>query len=223
VLLVYALLAKDGPAKSPPKPLTTYLKILKEQDIWRFNGFYMVTFGGFVGLCSFLPIFFFDQYGVSRIQAGSFAALCVFGGSFLRPVGGYLADRIGGAKVLSFLYGATGLLLLALATLPSLPSALPLLFCTMACLGTGNGAVFQLVPQRFGKKMGVATGVIGPAGGIGGFFLPTLLGSLKSLTNTYAAGLLVFAIVAVWAMFALLRVRHEWRTKWHRTDLKIAV
>ncbi len=223
VLAMFAMLAKDGPAKAPPKPLSSYLKILKEQDIWRFNGFYMVTFGGFVGLASFLPIFFFDQYGATRVQAGSFAALCVFAGSLLRPVGGYLADRVGGIKVLSFLYGAIGLLLLALATLPSLPIALPLLFLTMACLGTGNGSVFQLVPQRFRKEIGVASGVIGASGGLGGFFLPTLMGSLKGLAGTYAAGLVIFALVAACAMLAMLRVRHEWRTVWTRADLEVAV
>jgi MFS transporter, NNP family, nitrate/nitrite transporter len=222
VLVVFALLAKDGPAKAPPKPLGSYLRILKESDCWRLNGFYMVTFGGFVGFASYLPVFFFDQYGVTKVQADSFAALCVFAGSFLRPFGGYLADRVGGVKVLSFLYGAIGFLLLALATLPSLPIALTLLFLTMACLGTGNGSVFQLVPQRFGKEIGVATGVIGASGGLGGFFLPTLMGSLKGLTGTFAAGLIVFALSAAIAMFAMLRVRHEWRTVW-TSDLEAAV
>lgn len=222
-LTVFALLAKDGPVKSAPKPLTSYLKILRERDIWWFNGFYMVTFGGFVGLASFLPIFFFDQYGVTKVQAGSFAALCVFAGSLLRPFGGYMADRVGGIKVLSFLYAVTALLLAAIASLPSLPIALPLLFATMACLGTANGSVFQLVPQRFSREIGVATGVVGAAGGLGGFFLPTLLGSLKGLAGTYAAGLMVFALAAACAMFAMLHVRHEWRAVWTRADLEVAV
>ncbi len=116
----------------------------------------MVTFGGFVGLASFLPMFFFDQYGVTKIQAGGFAALCVFAGSLLRPLGGFLADRLGGTRVLSALYVLVTLLLLTLSTLPSLPIAVGLLFLLMACLGTGNGSVFQLVPQRFANEIGVA-------------------------------------------------------------------
>jgi len=223
VLAVFALVAQDGPSKVPPKRLGSYLKILKESDCWRLSGFYMVTFGGFVGLASFLPIFFFDQYDVTKVQAGKFAALCVFAGSFLRPFGGYLADRVGGVKVLSFLYGAIGLLLLALATLPRLSIALPLLFLIMAFLGTGNGSVFQLVPQRFGKEIGVATGVIGASGGLGGFLLPTVMGSLKGLTGTFGVSLLVFALAASFAMFAMLRVRHEWRTVWTGDELEVAV
>ena len=223
VLVVFALFAKDGPVKSAPKPLTSYLKILKERDIWWFNGFYMVTFGGFVGLASFLPIFFFDQYGVTKVQAGSFAALCVFAGSLLRPFGGYLADRIGGVKVLSFLYATIAVLLFALVSLPILPIALPLLFATMACLGIGNGSVFQLVPQRFSREIGVATGVVGAAGGLGGFFLPTVLGFVKGLTGTYAAGLLIFALAAACAMLAMLHVRREWRAVWTRAEMEVAV
>ncbi|MBV8772933.1 MAG: NarK/NasA family nitrate transporter [Deltaproteobacteria bacterium] len=223
VLTLFALVAQDGPGKAAPKPLGNYLKLLKEPDCWRLSGFYMVTFGGFVGLASFLPIFFFDQYGVTKVQAGSFAALCVFAGSFLRPVGGYLADRVGGIKVLSFLYGAIGLMLFTLAALPSLFVALPLLFFTMACLGAGNGSVFQLVPQRFRKEIGVATGVIGASGGLGGFFVPTLMGSLKGMTGTFAAGLVLFALIAAYAMFAMLRVGPEWRTVWTRSDLEAAV
>jgi len=223
VLVVFALLAQDGPMKSAPKPLASYLKILSQRDIWRFNGFYMVTFGGFVGLASFLPIFFFDQYGVTKVQAGSFAALCVFAGSFLRPLGGYLADRAGGIRVLSVLYGCVAILLVALAALPGLATALSLLFATMACLGTGNGSVFQLVPQRFGNEIGVATGIVGAAGGLGGFFLPTILGFLKGLTGSYTAGLMVFALAAVFAMLAMLRVRHEWRSAWTRAGMEVAV
>ena len=221
-LLDFWLFARESPDSPPPKSLRNYLDLLREPDAWWFNGFYMVTFGGFVGLASFLPIFFFDQYGVSRVQAGSFAAACVFAGSLLRPMGGYLADRLGGIRVLSFLYIVIAVLLLALSSLPTLSLAVVLLFLIMACLGTGNGSVFQLVPQRFGKEIGVATGVVGAAGGLGGFFLPTVLGSLKGLEGSYGAGLLLFALVAASAALALARVKHSWREVWARPDLDVA-
>jgi len=221
-LMTFWLLAKDSPNRPPAKPLRNYLNLLKESDLWWFNGFYMVTFGGFVGLASFLPIFFFDQYAVTRVQAGGFAALCVVSGSLLRPLGGCLADHLGGIRVLSMLYAMIILLLLAVSFLPALPIAVALLFLIMACLGTGNGSVFQLVPQRFGNEIGVATGLVGAAGGLGGFFLPTLLGGLKSLEGSYAAGLIVFALAAGCALVALLNIQHVWRQGWARNELGVS-
>ncbi|MGO9062930.1 MAG: nitrate/nitrite transporter [Candidatus Binataceae bacterium] len=221
-LAIFWLFARESAAQPPARPLRSYLNLLKEADVWWFNGFYMVTFGGFVGLASFLPMFFFDQYGVTRIQAGGFAALCVFAGSLLRPLGGFLADRLGGTRVLCALYASVTLLILTLSTLPPLPIAVGLLFLIMACLGTGNGSVFQLVPQRFGNEIGVATGVIGAAGGLGGFFLPTMLGGLKGLEGSYSVGLILFALAAASAMAALLGVRRGWRQAWAKAELGAA-
>lgn len=219
---VFWLFARERPERPPAKPLRKYLELLREPDVWWFNAFYMVTFGGFVGLASFLPILFFDQYGVTRVQAGSFAAGCVFAGSFMRPLGGYLADRLGGTRVLCCLYAIVALLMLAIASLPPLEFAIPLLFAVMACLGIGNGSVFQLVPQRFGNEIGAATGVVGAAGGLGGFFLPTILGSLRSLLGSYSAGLMLFGFAAFCAMLALLRLSREWRMSWADADMDIA-
>ncbi len=221
-LAVFWRFAKESPNQPPARPLHSYLGLLAEPDLWWFNGFYMVTFGGFVGLASFLPMFFYDQYAVTRVQAGGFAALCVFAGSLLRPLGGFLADRFGGIKVLSALYAMTAALLLGAACLPALAAAVALLFLIMACLGTGNGAVFQLVPQRFGDEIGVATGLVGAAGGLGGFCLPTVLGGLKSLEGSYAAGLIVFALAAACAMLALLNVAQQWRRAWARGELGVS-
>ncbi|HEV3025030.1 MAG TPA: MFS transporter, partial [Pirellulales bacterium] len=100
VLAFFVLFAKDSPTSPPPQTLADYAVVARERDLWWFCLFYSVTFGGFVGLASFLNIFFHDQYGLSRANAGSFATLCVVAGSFLRPVGGYAADRIGGVRLL---------------------------------------------------------------------------------------------------------------------------
>jgi NNP family nitrate/nitrite transporter-like MFS transporter len=218
-LAIFCAFAREYHVRPAPKPFASYLRILRELDLWRFNGFYMVTFGGFVGLASFLPIYFFDQYGVTRVQAGEFAALCVFAGSLLRPLGGFLADRVGGIRVLCLLYGAIAMLVAGIAMLPPLAAAVPLLFLTMACLGVGNGSVFQLVPQRFEEEIGVATGIVGAAGGLGGFFLPTVMGMLKGATGSYASGLLMFALASAGAMLAMLRVRREWRRGWARSEM----
>src|SRR2546423_1634739 len=133
--------------------------------------FYSVTFGGFVGLATFLNSFFRVQYELSPVHAGYFATACVIAGSLLRPVGGYLADHVGGIRMLTGLYLGVFALLACQALLPPLAIATVLLFFCMGLLGMGNGAVFQLVPLRFPREIGVITGIVGAAGGIGGVFL----------------------------------------------------
>ncbi len=209
VLVVFAIFARE-PLRSTTRSRSPR-ELLRIPDAWRLNAFYAVTFGGFVGLASFLPMFFVDQYGSARVTAGSWAAACVFAGSFLRPVGGLAADRFGGARVLSFLYVLVAGLAVAASFLLPLPMELCLLVVMMGSLGMGNGAVFQLVGQRFPKDVGVATGIVGAAGGIGGFLLPSLLGLMKQLTGSYGTGLLLFAAAAASAALALMVVQHEWR------------
>ena len=209
-LFTFVLFAKDSPSQPAPKPLTAYAAVLRHADTWWFCLFYSVTFGGFVGLAVFLNSFFYLQYGLERVQAGYFATVCVIAGSFLRPVGGYLADRFGGIRMLTFLYVGIGVMMLGLATLPPLALGTALMFAGMGMLGMGNGSVFQLVPQRFPKEIGVMTGIVGAAGGLGGFFLPNILGSLRQLTNTFSGGFLIFALVGFGCAVALLQVSRAW-------------
>jgi NNP family nitrate/nitrite transporter-like MFS transporter len=210
-LAVFFLFAKDSPSQPAPRPLADYLKVLRLSDTWWFCLFYAVTFGGFVGLASFLSIFFHDQYALSPVAAGTFATACVISGSCLRPVGGYLADRFGGIRMLVAFYLGVGVLMAGLAALPSLAVGTVLMFVVMGLLGMGNGSVFQLVPQRFPREIGVITGVVGAAGGLGGFFLPSVLGGLKQLTGTFAGGFLAFALVGFGCAFALVRVSRVWQ------------
>ncbi|MCI0462040.1 MAG: MFS transporter [Gemmataceae bacterium] len=207
---LFTLLAKDSPNQPAPKPLSAYGAVLRQRDTWWFCLFYSVTFGGFVGLASFLSIFFHDQYELSRINAGYFTTLCVIAGSFLRPVGGYLSDRFGGLRMLTALYLGVGALMLGVASLPPLALATVLLFAGMGMLGMGNGAVFQLVPQRFPREIGVITGIVGAAGGVGGFFLPTLLGGLKEVSGSFSGGFVVFGLVGLACAGALLYVSRAW-------------
>src|SRR5262249_15944481 len=210
MLVLFFLFAKDSPNQPAPQPLRSYAAVLGQRDTWWFCLFYSVTFGGFVGLASFLNTFFKVQYGLGKVEAGYFATACVIAGSFLRPVGGYLADRLGGVRVLVALYALAGLALLYVATLPALYPAAVTLFLAMGLLGMGNGSVFQLVPQRFPREIGVITGVVGAAGGVGGFFLPNLLGSLKQLTGTCAGGFLVFPRVGRGCACALVYASRAW-------------
>ncbi|MBI1870321.1 MAG: NarK/NasA family nitrate transporter [Chlamydiae bacterium] len=209
-LLIFIKLAQESPNRPPPKKLVDYLSIFQEKDTFWFSLFYSITFGGFVGLASFLGIFFHDQYGLSKITAGYFTALCVFAGSFFRPVGGYLADRFGGVRMLTLLFSLVSLLMMGVGFLPILPIVTALIFLGMTCLGMGNGAVFQLVPLRFQKEIGVITGVVGAAGGMGGFFLPTLLGFFKDKTGSYGVGFMLFALAALSSLMALRMVQSGW-------------
>jgi len=215
VLLLFIVLAKNSPNCPPRKSLKDYLRILSIADAWWLMFFYSVSFGGFVGLSSFLPIYFHDQYGLSPIMAGYFTAACVFAGSLARPFGGALADRIGGVRTLSFVYAiaATALLMVSRG-MPQANVALGILIAGMAALGAGNGAVFQLVPQRFGRSVGVMTGLVGMMGGVGGFYLAASLGYAKQFTGSYAPGFVIFAGLALLALAAIALVGARWRKSW---------
>jgi NNP family nitrate/nitrite transporter-like MFS transporter len=223
VFVVYLLLAKDSPNCPPAKSLGDYLKILKDRDAWWFMFFYSVTFGGFVGLAASLTIYFNDQYGLSPVTAGYFTAACVFAGSLFRPVGGMLADRIGGIRSLSAMYMLAAVFLVIVSTgLPQAWMALAVFVAAMLVLGMGNGAVFQLVPQRFHREIGVMTGLVGMAGGIGGFYLASSLGYAKQLTGQYQIGFLIFTGLAILALLGLLGVKTRWRTTWGASHLTAA-
>jgi NNP family nitrate/nitrite transporter-like MFS transporter len=213
--LVYLVFAKDSPDCPPPKSLHQYMAVLKDRDAWWFMFFYFVTFGGFVGLASSLTIYFNDQYGMSPVQAGYFTAACVFAGSLVRPMGGMLADRIGGIRTLLIMYSLAGVFLIIVSFgSPQAGMALAGFMLAMSSLGVGNGAVFQLVPQRFRKEIGVMTGMVGMAGGVGGFYLAASLGYIKGLTGNYQIGLLIFAGLCFVALVGLTVVKQRWRTTW---------
>lgn len=214
VWVLFVILAKDAPRKAPPKGLSDYKEALKIGDTGWFCFLYSLTFGGFSGLVSFLTIFFFDQYHLTKVQAGDLTTLVVVFGSFLRPVGGLLSDRIGGYRMLLVLLAGAALSLGAVATLPSVTFAVLFLVLTMGMLGMGNGAVFQLVPQRFPERVGLITGLVGAAGGVGGFLLPNVLGSLKGLTGTFAWGLGTCAVGLGTGAVTLFLLGPVWRRTW---------
>lgn len=214
VLVAYVLLAKDAPGRPAPRTLAEYLSPLKLADSWWLMGFYAVTFGGFVGLAASLPIYFTDRFGLTPVTAGYCTAACVFAGSLVRPLGGALADRFGGVSALTAVFAGAAAALVGVALAPTVGSALALFVAAMIALGTGNGAVFQLVPQRFRAEIGVMTGLVGMAGGIGGFYLASSLGVAKQLTGSFAPGFLIFAAMALVALAGLTAVKAGWRRGW---------
>ncbi|MFH1814755.1 MAG: nitrate/nitrite transporter [Pseudomonadota bacterium] len=225
VFIFYLLVAKDAPECPPPKTMAEYLKVLKDRDAWWFMFFYSVTFGGFVGLASSLTIYFNTQYGLDAQMAGYFTAACVFAGSLVRPIGGNLADRIGGIRTLTVMYVIAAAFLFGVSFgLPQAWMAVVVFVGAMLALGMGNGAVFQLVPQRFRREIGVMTGLVGMAGGIGGFYLASSLGYSREATGSYQTGFVIFGLLAVLALIGLTRVKTRWRTTWgaaHLTNARI--
>lgn len=214
VLTAFYLMARNSPSKTAPKPWPQYAQLLGQADTWRLCFLYSITFGGFVGLSSFLSVFFHDQYHLSKVQAGDYATLVILSGSFLRPVGGWIADRIGGYRLLLCLFACVSLCLMVVSSLPPIALVVPALFLAMGMLGMGNGAVFQIAPQRFPADIELTTGIVGAAGGLGGFFLPSAIGALKDIFGSYGYGVLCFALVALAAAFLLLEFGVEWSFTW---------
>lgn len=211
VLAAFALLAHEPPRK----PARVELPSLRDADLRWMCLFYMITFGGYVGLSSFLPLFLRDSYGVTPIHAGFITGGLAFLGSASRPVGGIVADRLGGARMLSVLMVPIAGAYAFEATAPALPVMVATLAVSMMCLGLGNGAVFQIVPQRFSRNIGAVTGLVGAVGGLGGFLLPTTLGTVRQHTGSFALGFFALAVVASGAALALrilLSPRGKWAT-----------
>jgi NNP family nitrate/nitrite transporter-like MFS transporter len=173
-----------------------------------------VSFGGFVGLASSYVLFFTSEYGLTKVQAGDFAALCTFLGALARPIGGAMADRIGGIRSLYFFYALAAACLVVAALMKVFWLNTVLFAIASGALGMANGSVFQLLPQRFGKDIGVMTGLVGCGGGVGGFWLASSLGFAKQHTGSYALGFLVFAGLCLLAIVGLTLVKTRWRTTW---------
>ncbi len=198
--LVFAAVVRERaapqPARGGDRLTDSFRAFIQERLMQWLCFFYAVTFGGFVGLASFLPIFFHDHYRVDMITAGTITAVCGLAGSVARPLGGWAADRMDGLRLLQMSLTFVGGLCGLLALLPPPFWAMTLAAATMLLLGFGNGVVFQVASLRYLNRMGTASGFIGAAGGLGGFVLPCWFGVLKDATGTYASGFLVFALLA---------------------------
>lgn len=205
--IVFILFAKECPTAVKPTKMSEYTRVMKMKETWLFSFFYSLSFGGFVGMTSYLTLFFFDQYGVDKVTAGDFVTLVVFAGSFVRPIGGYLADKYGGMKLLVWLFTGATVTLTIVGMLPPVYVALALLFVTLIFFGTANGALFQVIPNVFPKEVGLLTGFVGAAGGLGGFFLPNILGMFKQWTNSYSYGFWWIAATMLVAMLIMRQLR----------------
>jgi MFS transporter, NNP family, nitrate/nitrite transporter len=214
VLIIYAVFSKEAPGEVKKREISDYWALLKDPDAHWFCFYYTISFGGFVGLASSYVLYFKGEFGLSPVHAGDIAALCTFVGAMLRPVGGATADQIGGIRSLYRFYLVAGLALIAAASVHSLPLNLALFVIASGSLGMANGAVFQLLPQRFRREVGIMTGLVGAGGGIGGFYLASSLGLSKGMTGSYRPGFLIFASLCFLAIVGLTYVKTRWRSTW---------
>ncbi len=214
VLAAYAAFSREAPGQVKRKRLADYWELLRDRDTHWFCFFYTITFGGFAGLAASLVMYFKGEQGLTKVQAGDWAALCTFVGVMSRPIGGALADRLGGTRSLTLCYIVAGAMLMMVAHGGGLTATVILFAVALGALGAGNGAVFQLLPQRFGRELGVMTGLVGAGGGFGAFFLATSLGWSKGQTGSYATGLTVFALLCFFALTGLTMIKRRWRDTW---------
>jgi NNP family nitrate/nitrite transporter-like MFS transporter len=207
VLLLPVLGAAGAIALLPAR----YRAVLVERDTWVMMLVYSITFGGFVGMSSYVTLLLTTLYQMPKLEAGLFMSLLAFLGAMVRPMGGYVADRITGVRALTGLLAAISLADFAFAAwMPPLAGGIAILVCLYLAFGLGNGATFQLVPHRWKGKTGLLSGVIGAAGGIGGFYLPVVMGIAKESTGSYQMGFATFGALAACACLAILALRGQW-------------
>ena len=212
-MIVMWVLAKEPPDREH-QSLRQHVACLFEKDGWVFSLIYVITFGGFIGLASFLPSYFYDQFKVTKIEAGQLTMLATLVGSATRVVGGWLSDRLGGVTTLSgVLLVVIGSLIACGLSATSVALTTLLFMLCFAALGAGNGALFQLVPLRWPLTTAVAGSMIGEVGAFGGGLIPNAMGQSKQLTDTYLWGFVAFATLAA-AMLLLLRFA---QIRWTRT------
>ncbi len=200
-----------------------YRLALRERDTWVLILIYAITFGGFVGMSAYISLLLVILYHLPKIDAGMLMALFAFTGAMLRPFGGIIADRISGVVALRWFLSGIAMMdaLFALWT-PPLEMAIVFLLILYACFGLGNGATFQLVPLRWPAKTGIMTGIIGAAGGIGGFYLPVILGITKEETGSYHMGFAFFAVLSSMALGLVILLRQQWLAWSHHATMAVA-
>ena len=206
-------------AKEPPdiehQTFRQHIACLFEKDGWAFSLIYVITFGGFIGLASFLPTYFYDQFKVTKVEAGQLTMLAALMGSAVRVVGGYVSDRIGGINTLSVVLGVVAVTLVLCGLAGSSLTVTTLLFMLcFAALGAGNGALFQLVPLRWPLATAVAGSMIGEVGALGGGFIPNAMGLSKQYAGTYLWGFVAFAVLALAMLLLLRKMQIRWTRTW---------
>jgi NNP family nitrate/nitrite transporter-like MFS transporter len=204
-LVIYWFQAENAPRRAPAKSLKEMAQPLKEKKSWVLSLYYFLTFGGFVAMSIYLPTFLTDMFKLTPQDAGMRTAGFVLLATLMRPVGGILADKIGGQKILLWAFPIIAVMAVFLAC--PLISTFTIGALGMAiAIGLGNGAVFKLVPEYFPKAVGSVTGLVGAAGGLGGFFPPLVLGAIRQATGSFTGGFILLGIFAILCLIVSKRM-----------------
>ena len=213
--LVMVLFAREPDDVKPHATLREHVACLFERDGWVFSLIYCVTFGGFIGLTSFLPSYYFEQFSVSKVQAGQLTMLAAFMGATLRVVGGWISDRWGGLNTLTLVLAVVSgsLVLIGFAGQSLVLTTLLMMLC-FAALGAGNGALFQLVPLRWPAATAVAGSMIGEIGALGGGLVPSSMGLARQYLGSYRWGFFLFAVLALIVLAVMRVMQIRWTRTW---------
>ncbi len=216
--VVFFIFAKDAPRTLPPKSLGQMVRPLKEPMSWVLSLFYFLTFGGFVAMSIYLPMFLTETFRLAPQDAGFRTAGFVLLATAMRPIGGWLSDKVGGLSILLYIFPFVVLMAVFLTFETIVPFTIGALGMA-AAIGVGNGAVFKLVPQYFPQSVGAVTGLVGAMGGLGGFFPPLALGVIKQQTGSFLGG---FVLLGAFAVLCLLVARWTAKGRFRKQSLTAA-
>jgi len=214
-MLVVLFMAKEPPDRDEHASMREHLACLLEKDGWVFSLIYVVTFGGFIGIVTFLPTYYYDQFGVSKVQAGQLTMLAALMGAAVRVAGGWISDHWGGVNTLTVVLVVVSVALVGVGlAAQSLVLTTLLLIVCFAALGAGNGALFQLVPLRWPMSTAVAGSMIGEIGALGGGLVPALMGQSKQHTDSFLTGFVVLSIFSVLMLAVMRKMQARWTRTW---------
>ena len=206
--VLFIWFARDAATAGTRRTMAQMLQPLRTGRSWVLSMYYFLTFGGFVSMSVYLPTFLTDMFDLTPTDAGFRTAGFVILATLLRPVGGMLSDRIGGRCVLMWIFPVIAVFAIFLSC-PTMTTFTIGALGMAAAIGLGNGAVFKLVPEYFPDSVGSVTGLVGAAGGLGGFFPPLVVGALKEITGYYAWGFILLSLFALICLAMLIRNRGE--------------
>src|SRR5262245_15038222 len=220
-LAFFWIKAQNAPGRAPAKAFGDVIKPLGDSKSWVLSLYYFLTFGGFVAMAIYLPTFLTEIFKLTPGDAGFRTAGFVALSTAMRPVGGMLADRIGGRRILLWVFPATAAMAVFLAC-PMMATFTIGALGMAAAIGLGNGAVFKLVPEYFPQSVGAVTGLVGAAGGLGGFFPPLVLGVMRQATGTFTLGFVFLALFAIICFVAVLKSSSKPNHKTHLVSHGVA-